>query len=43
MLLGLLPGLAVAVRIQTQLARHLGANHPSEDEARVFTTLGAAN
>jgi CDP-diacylglycerol--glycerol-3-phosphate 3-phosphatidyltransferase len=43
MILGLLPGLAVALRIQGQLSHCLGANHRSAEEVRIFTTLGAAN
>ncbi|MBI5895830.1 MAG: CDP-alcohol phosphatidyltransferase family protein [Desulfobacterales bacterium] len=43
MILGLLPGLAAALRIQSLLARHLGANHRGGEERHIFATLGAAN
>lgn len=43
MLLGLLPGLAVALRIQEQLSHHLASNHRIGEEVPIFTTLGAAN
>lgn len=43
MLLGLLPGLAVALRIQSQLSYHLPSNHRIGEEVLIFTTLGAAN
>jgi CDP-diacylglycerol---glycerol-3-phosphate 3-phosphatidyltransferase len=42
-ILGLLPGLAVAVHIQRQLVRHLGSNHRPGEDGHLFTTLGAAN
>jgi CDP-diacylglycerol---glycerol-3-phosphate 3-phosphatidyltransferase len=42
-ILGLLPGLAVAVHIQGHLVRHLGANHRRGEDGHIFTTLGAAN
>jgi CDP-diacylglycerol---glycerol-3-phosphate 3-phosphatidyltransferase len=41
--LGLLPGLAVALYILGQLSRHLGANHRRGADGPVFTGLGAAN
>jgi len=43
MLLGLLPGLAVALRLQGQLSHHLASNHRIGEEVPIFTTLGAAN
>ncbi|MBI5552484.1 MAG: CDP-alcohol phosphatidyltransferase family protein [Desulfobacterales bacterium] len=43
MLLGLLPGLAVALRIIEQLSRHLASNHRIGEEFPIFNTLGAAN
>jgi CDP-diacylglycerol--glycerol-3-phosphate 3-phosphatidyltransferase len=43
MILGLLPGLAAALRIQGQLSHHLGTNHRRGEEVHIFTTLGAAN
>ena len=43
MLLGLLPGLAAALRILEQLSNHLGTNHRRGEEGHIFTTLGAAN
>jgi CDP-diacylglycerol--glycerol-3-phosphate 3-phosphatidyltransferase len=42
-ILGLLPGLAVAVHIQGHLVRHLGSNHRRGESGHLFTTLGAAN
>jgi CDP-diacylglycerol--glycerol-3-phosphate 3-phosphatidyltransferase len=42
-ILGLLPGLAVAVHIQGHLVRHLGSNHRRGEDGHLFTTLGAAN
>jgi CDP-diacylglycerol--glycerol-3-phosphate 3-phosphatidyltransferase len=42
-ILGLLPGLAVAVHIQGHLVRHLGSNHRRGEDGHIFTTLGAAN
>jgi CDP-diacylglycerol---glycerol-3-phosphate 3-phosphatidyltransferase len=41
--LALLPGLAVAVYIQGQLAHHSGLNHPRGEADRLFPTLGGAN
>ena len=41
-LLALIPGLAVAVRLQGYLHRHLGANHRRFEEDGLFPTLGAA-
>ncbi len=43
MILGLLPGLAVAFRIQGQLSHHLASNHRIGEEIPIFATLGAAN
>ncbi len=43
MLLGLLPGLAVALRIEEQLSHHLVGNHRIGEEVPIFTTLGTAN
>jgi CDP-diacylglycerol--glycerol-3-phosphate 3-phosphatidyltransferase len=43
LILGLLPGLAVALRIGERLYRHIGANHRDGEEGHLFTTLGAAN
>ena len=42
-ILGLLPGLAVAVHIQGYLVRHLGSNHRRGESGHLFSTLGAAN
>ncbi|MCG6972123.1 MAG: CDP-alcohol phosphatidyltransferase family protein [Desulfobacterales bacterium] len=42
-ILGLLPGLAVAVHIQRQLVRHLGSNHRRGEDGHLFATLGTAN
>ncbi|MGB3211754.1 MAG: CDP-alcohol phosphatidyltransferase family protein [Desulforhopalus sp.] len=39
----LLPGLLVALHIQTYLFRYLETNHGPGQEGRVFPTLGAAN
>lgn len=43
MVLTLLPGLAVALHVQQQLARHVGENHRLGEPDRLFPTLGAAN
>jgi CDP-diacylglycerol--glycerol-3-phosphate 3-phosphatidyltransferase len=43
MLLGLLPGLAAALRIQGQLSHHLASNHRIGEEVPIFATLGTAN
>ena len=42
-ILGFLPGLAVAVHLQSQLSRYLESNHRHGEADHLFTTLGAAN
>ena len=42
-IVGHLPGLAVAVYLHAQLSRHLASNHRYGEDDQPFTTLGAAN